>query len=595
MRDAPSAGEARAHPLRRHWPWLVGAGAVLLNLSALGLGYRGDDWLQWLAIQSELGDSRSPGSWFEIYGRRHVDAVAENRFEVAVGRLPWWSDLELSAALFRPLSAASHYADHLLWPDSPAFMHAQNLVWYALLAAAIAMLYRRLCGSLAGAVLAAVLYAIDDAHAETAAWLAARNTLIGTLGLALTLLAHDRHRRGGSRLARALAPVLLGLALLSSEGALAAWGYLLAYALWIDPAPVRARVSALLPLGAVSLAWLLAYRALGFGAHGGGVYLDPFVDPAGFLAALPARLGAFAVEQLALPWRWVVFLSEPWRAFARAVTWILPAAVLAAAFLAWRTRPSLRFWLVGSLLSAVPFCVFVPEARLLVVPGIGAFALVAELAVLAFGRVAPFAAGARRVLSLSVVLALLLVHGPLAAWLAVRKADELRGEEFLRWTLASTLPQGRGAVGKTILVLNTPNFMETGWSLAYYHVAPERAEAAYLFGASATAVRVRRTAPDTLVLLPEGGYLREPTSLWVRSPELPFTPGFRARVGPVEVVVDRVTPDGRPAEVRLVLPDMDDPRYVWVHMPLGYELVTLPAPGNEILLRSTIAVARTES
>jgi hypothetical protein len=148
---------------------------------------------------------------------------------------------------------------------------------------------------------------------------------------------------------------------------------------------------------------------------------------------------------------------------------------------------------------------------------------------------------------------------------------------------------GPGSVGKTIYVLNTPLYMEAGWSLAYYHAAPERADAAYLLGASETPVRVRRLAADTLELVPLGGYLLEGTSLWVRSPALRFEPGYRVEVGPAAVIVDAVTPDGRPSRIRIVLPDMDDPRYLWIHMPLAYEAVTLPAPGREIVLRPTMA------
>jgi len=46
----------------------------------------------------------------------------------------------------------------------PAVMHAHSLMWFGLLVVAVTLLYRRLMGLTLAAGLAALLYAVDDAH-----------------------------------------------------------------------------------------------------------------------------------------------------------------------------------------------------------------------------------------------------------------------------------------------------------------------------------------------------------------------------------------------------------------------------------------------
>ena len=84
-------------------------------------------------------------------------------------------------------------------------MHLQSVLWYGALVAATAFMYRRLLPR-AAAVVAAILYAVDGAHAEAVTWISARNMLVGALfgTLALALCRITRPVTGGrSRLLRA--------------------------------------------------------------------------------------------------------------------------------------------------------------------------------------------------------------------------------------------------------------------------------------------------------------------------------------------------------------------------------------------------------
>ena len=137
--------------------------------------------------------------------------------------------------------------------------------------------------------LAVVLFALDDAHAMAATWIANRNALIATtLGL-LSLIAHHRWRRDGWRWGGFASGVCLGLALLAGEMAVGAVAYLGAWALTMEDGRLRRRFVSLLPSAVTVLAWASYYRLSNLGAHGSGLYLDPADGPAAFVAAILER------------------------------------------------------------------------------------------------------------------------------------------------------------------------------------------------------------------------------------------------------------------------------------------------------------------
>ena len=80
---------------------------------------------------------------------------------------------------WRPLTAATHWADYQLWPDHPALMHLQNAAWFCALVAALFGLYRRILGPGWIAALAALLYAVKAQFFGPVAWIACRNGLPG--------------------------------------------------------------------------------------------------------------------------------------------------------------------------------------------------------------------------------------------------------------------------------------------------------------------------------------------------------------------------------------------------------------------------------
>jgi hypothetical protein len=59
------------------------------------------------------------------------------------GVFPWWTDPILKAEFLQALTVFTHRLDYVLWPDSPALMHAQSLIWLGTSLAAVAVFYRR--------------------------------------------------------------------------------------------------------------------------------------------------------------------------------------------------------------------------------------------------------------------------------------------------------------------------------------------------------------------------------------------------------------------------------------------------------------------
>ena len=142
-----------------------------------------------------------------------------------IGVLPWWTDDTLKVRFWRPLSAITHVLDYALWPERSEWMHIHNVAWLALLIGSTAALYRRLITMPLVAGLAALLYALDDAHGMPVAFLANRNALVATSFGVLSLWCHDRFRRDGWTPGMVLSPLAFLAALLGGESGIGAAPY----------------------------------------------------------------------------------------------------------------------------------------------------------------------------------------------------------------------------------------------------------------------------------------------------------------------------------------------------------------------------------
>jgi hypothetical protein len=519
--------------------------AVALALPALWAGVQFDDYFHRELL---LGAESPVAGMQDLFAFLDGDAARARQW-MDSGVFPWWTLLQAREAFWRPLTALTHWLDYRLWPNAPAAMHAHSLLWFGALVAAAAALYRRLAPGAAVAGLAALLYAVDDGHGFAAGWLANRNGLLAALFGVLCVHAYARWRGQGWRPGALLAPLWLALGLLSAEAALGALAYVAAYTLWLDRAPVRARLASLLPLGVVVVVWAAIYRALGYGAWG-TAYMDPLREPLHFARAVIERAPVLLLGQWAGPPAELYPFLGP---AARTVLWL--AAGLGLAGLGWIFRPllhrsaSARFWATGLLLSLLPICAALPANRLLFFAGLGAMGLLAEW-VLGLGpgqSVAP-RSGRRPRVSAGLAYALLAVHLVFAPLLLPLTAYS----PALLGTLEPAslrLPAGAGLAAQTAVLVHAPSFYSASvlGAVRAAHGLPAPARVRYL-GAGPAALEISRPDARTLIVTPAGGYLTGFDPVF-RGAHHPLAVGESIALEGLSVEVLALTPDRRPAVV----------------------------------------------
>ncbi len=572
-------------------PWAFAGLAMLLCLPALWLGLQLDDYSQRLTLLEGERWGVQPLQLFAFFDGS-TSRLAQYR---EAGVLPWWAPAGLKVSFCRPLSAALHWVDYRFWPQQIWLMHLHSLLWLGALVLAATLAYRRALGRGSAAALAALLFAVEDAHGIPAAWLANRNGLVaGTFGL-LAVGLHLRARGDGRPGLRWLGAGLLFAGLLSGEMAVAAGGFLLAYALHLDPAPRGQALAALWPYGLAGGLWAVYYRLGGFGAAGSGVYLDPASEPVGFLGAFVRRLPVMLVGQWTpLPADLDGLLAPHGQLALRCAGYAL-LALLALLFAPlWRRDARARFWVTGMGLALLPIAGALPSGRTLLFVGFGACGLLALLAErwLAAG---PQAAGEplarwRRVAT----AALLVVHLPLAALAlpGVAWSTAALGEQQERAFAA--LPRGPQVVERTLVVVQAPDYLLfvttiPAFQRAHGLPAPARVRA---LAVGSMAAELSRPDLATLEVELAASPFAGPLGELFRAAELPFTVGEQMHLSDLRVEVLEVAPAGWPRRLRYRFPQPLEALPVdwvsWQNGPPGQggELVAWrpPAVGSTVAL-----------
>jgi len=555
--------------------FLIGAG-LLLTLPSLFGGLRMDDYLHRYMLIRQFSGAADDASLFGLFS--FFDGNPEQMAEMQEGGLvQWWAYRGARASLWRPLTEVTHWLDYRLWPHSPLMMHAQNLCWFGLVIWLVTRLYRRIIGAGRVAGLAALLFAIDNAHGVTVGWIANRNALIaGAFGV-FALLAHDRWRRDGWKPGAWLAPGSFAIGMLAGETTLAAGAYLLAYMLCIEQGRLRRRVIEFLPYIAIVGVWSATYRALGFGTQYTGLYIDPGQQTGLFLRALFKRAPLLLLGQFAEPSAQVSALLSP---TGVAVMWLSAVLLLVmigiALFPLLRSDPTARFWALGMLLSLVPVCATFPHNRLLLFPGIGAIGLVAQFLSEKFGHKptpcpsqegkttnSPPGRGKGWVaeaqtqrlwqrIANGVAIVFIVTHliiAPLTLPLA--SVEVVAYEELFVRRGFLPLPFGYEAANKTGVFLNPPiaffslfvPFIETKNALPI----PGHF---YTLGSGMLGATVTRVDDRTLDMAIPGGWWQIELDRISRGADAPLRVGELVQLQRMTAEVREMTPDGQPSRVR---------------------------------------------
>jgi hypothetical protein len=575
---------ARAWLAHRHAPLVVALLAVVLLLPTLGTGLAMDDHAHRAVLDPAFRWPGGPRGDWDLF-RFLADDPAALRALVDRGGWPWWTMPGSRLAFFRPLSSLWHALDYRAWPDHPALMHAESVLALAGTALLAGRFYRRLLGATACAGLAALIFAVDDAHAMVVVWIANRHALLSAFFGVAALLAHDRARRDGWKPGALLAPLALAASLLAGEGGLSTLAYLFAHAVFLDPAPVRARVRALAPVAAVVVAWLVAYRLGGYGARAGAFYIDPLHQPGAFVAAVAQRLPVLLAAQLAGP------PADLWLALPPAQTSGLVAlsavvtlVVGGGLFAVLRRDRTAGFFATGMALGLLPSCATWPNDRLLVFAGLGGAGLVALMlsaSRAALGRPARLYAGAIA----TVFILFHLVLAPLLLPLRAYATGTLM-HGYTERVIAS-LPGDEALRGKTLVVVSAPDGVVVNMAGSARYNAHRAMPDAFRVLSTAVqgSLRVGRVDDRTLSVTLSAGFFHEATSKVFRDPrEAPLRVGDRVAIAGMEAEIVALTPDGaQPARVHFHFArSLDDPALIFIYWNrTGFAPLVLPAIGAE--------------
>lgn len=569
-------------------PFFAAALAFLLTSPSLFAGFATEDWVQrgnlraaGLRGLAELNAFGHGGFWTAS------DVVSRNREYQHAGWFPWITSPRFDVSFFRPLASLTHYIDYLHWPNQPWLMHLENVLWYAALAAAVAVYHSRLVDPRWAAGAASLLYAADDAHGHPVGWIMNRNGIMAALFSVVALVAHDRFRRDGWKLGAPFAAIAFALALGSAELATCAVGYFVAHAVFVDRSPWKSRLLGALPWLVPLGSWAVLYRRLGYTTHGSGLYIHPLAAPLEFALATAERGSVLLMGQLAAPFSDAWTHSEPYAQglivfWAAVVLWVLVSV-------AWplvRDEPRARFWLAGLVLSLPPACATFPEDRLLLLAGVGAFPFVVLL-------VASIADRAMRSQKLTfterlTAVTLATVHGFLGpALLPGRSLHMRRYDARVQAAGRSAYSFAKGRQGDLLFVVNGEDFYFTGM-MAISRVArgePTTVRTLTLAG-TLEPTTITRIDPQRLEVRPRGGFVSRTFDRLYFSHNTALRRGATVDLAGIDATIMEVNQWGEPtaAIFTFALP-LDAPVYHWVVWKHDrYERFVLPKVGDTAVI-----------
>jgi hypothetical protein len=571
-------------------PIIVAMLAMALVSGTIGSGIYYDDYIH--RIKLEAPYLWPPSGYGTLDGLFAFGTGEPGQIRQAMesGTVPWWTNPKLKAVFFRPIAALSHWIDYRLWPDQPALMHLHSIFWFGAFIFSAAILYRTLITPLWIAGLAALLFAIDDAHGIPAGWLANRNALIAAVWGVLSLICHHRRRSMGWRAGVVCGPLCFLLGLFSSEAGLGVGAYLAAYEIFLVTAKPREKIKALLPYLMVGLLWYSIYYLWGFGTDG-GAYIDPGRDPLDYLTALVERLPVLLYGQWLFP-NAVVFGMLPQDA-AHSILLVVYGILAVIAAVLWpviQKDAVCRFWTFGMVFSLLPVCATFPDNRLLLLPGLGAMGLLARLLADWFEK-APWLPASRvwRAAAHVLTVVFILVHLiaapiflPLQSQGVARMSDITLERPLLDLSAKTEIR------GKTLVFMNPP----IPFSVAHIPyvceklAVPQPKTVRILASGLTSPLTITRADQTSLEIEAQSGFIDQYFDQLYRGPSDPMTVGERVELSDMAVQILTVTKDQRPLKVRFIfnksLEDKSLCFYQW--QETRFQPFMLPDVGNSIQL-----------
>ncbi len=609
---------ARALVASRNWIVVILILAVVLYLPFLFSGFFQDDHGHRLAY--------SPGAYEKLNVPEEVmrngplnlygfSWDSSRRFELLQekGFTPWWASESIKTNFLRPLSSLTLAFDYSLWRETPFLMHVHSLLWFCLLIVLAHRLYRTVSGSALVAGLSILLLVVDDVFTGPAGWISNRHAVIAMVFgvLSLWLYHQGTAQKKWSSLAGAYGAFVL--ALLASEMGLVILSYLFACAAVLDRDALLGRIKRFTPFLVIVIAWRLVYTALGYGAQGTQLYIDPILNPVGFLAELLTRYPLLLFSAAGLPVADMLLAFSPQAATTAAVVSLFALGLLVlSVYPVLKAHRTSAFWVIGLLGAIVPLVSGIPGNRNLGLVSLGVMGLAGQLFVdLAAMKKAEAPARLQVILlkiAAPVLLVLYLVISPL---LVVSNPAITRA---MSKTQASVVSFGSDPAlsRQHVSVINPPGSMVYVPGLLERLLTDDPMPASLNYLSSGlTTVEIRRVDMQTITVTPNGGYTPAPGSIvdektgiampvheenvyrvlegLIYNPKNPMRDGQVVVLPESSVRVAGMTDDGRIASAVFTFArPLEDERYLWLRWDKGtstYEVVHMPPAGESRVYR----------
>ncbi|MCP4566444.1 MAG: hypothetical protein GY841_02555 [FCB group bacterium] len=536
----------------RRLPIIAAILSVLLLIGTIWQGLRVDDYHHRAAIiDPDSGGYCAKGDPIHLFDFMDGEPQLTNKL-IEKGHAPWWTDPEVKISFFRPLSVLTHLLDYKLWPNHPEMMHAQNLLWLFALVIAVGLFYRRLFGkgALIAAGLALILFALDDAHIETVSWIAQRNALIAMFLGVLSLIAYHKNRVEGWKLGAYLSPVLFSLAILAGEAGITTMAYLIPYTIFLDSRKWSERIRPLLPFFIIILIWRIGTTMAGFSVENTDYYINPSQQPLHFILTALFRL-PILITGLFTPISASFALYGPPETSMRLLLLGCMVIILLAAIF-WpllQKDKNARFFAAATILALVPCCAVGPSNRLLIWSSLGAMGFLSCILISSFNRESIYRPTSRslRFLWGAVSILIVIVHlliAPVLRPILVNSSKELRQKVYV------SLPNDPSLKDQSIIIVNGPlvfaashlQVMQAAENLP----VPKHTR---ILSPSFASIELNRIDDYTLILHPDGGYLKVILDALVCSRYKPLPVGHRIELSDLKIEVLSITSDGRPERI----------------------------------------------
>ncbi len=338
---------------------------IAIYIPALLSGFFQDDYILLTLMKSHA-------SWQSVFSLYAFLPHQEVSKLVAQGLLPWWTDPNFSLVFLRPLSSALLYLQHSVFHETALGYHIVNLsLFLGAIVAFYKILARHLHGSLL--ILSIAIFAISNVFFMPVFWIANQHALVSLL---LSLISLYLFTKPSSLRSNCFAFIAFALALLASELSLCISVYLFFYVAIID----RTRIKKFIPYLLIIIAYLVIYKAGGFGAHHSGFYISPLQAPQQYFNNLVINYPKSIIMSI---------FGQPLQGIltASSNTFYLYLLFIFSVLLIYRSIPSkpattnkvLLWLLLSSLVAALISGTSVLQARTLLFSTIGFSVLLAQL------------------------------------------------------------------------------------------------------------------------------------------------------------------------------------------------------------------------